>query len=48
MEVEKKDTSFNFEGFKNQAISDLKAGKMLVGKDGILTPVNNGLKLTHF
>ncbi len=39
MEVEKKETSFDFEDFKNQAISDLKAGKGLVGKDGILTPL---------
>ena len=39
MEVEKKDTLFNFDDFKNQAIADLKAGKTLVGKDGILTPL---------
>ena len=39
MEVEKKDHSFNFEDFKNQAISDLKTGKSLIGKDGILTPL---------
>lgn len=32
-------TSFNFEDFKNQAISDMKAGKSLVGKDGIFTPL---------
>lgn len=39
MELEKKNTSFDFEDFKNQAISDLKSGKGLVGKDGILTPL---------
>ncbi|OJX02956.1 MAG: IS256 family transposase [Caedibacter sp. 38-128] len=39
MEVEKKDHSFNFEDFKSQAISDLKTGKSLIGKDGILTPL---------
>lgn len=39
MELEKKNTSFDFEDFKNQAISDLKSGKGLVGKDGILIPL---------
>jgi transposase-like protein len=31
--------SFNFEEFKNQAIADMKAGKSLVGKDGVFTPL---------
>lgn len=31
--------SFNLEEFKNQAIADMKAGKSLVGKDGIFTPL---------
>lgn len=39
MDVEKKETSFDFEDFKNQAISDLKTGKSVIGKDGILTPL---------
>jgi transposase-like protein len=39
MLVAKDKTSFNFEDFKNQAIADMKAGKSLVGKDGIFTPL---------
>ena len=35
----KEKPSFNFEEFKNQAIADMKAGKSLVGKDGISTPL---------
>jgi putative transposase len=35
----KDNSSFNFEIFKNQAISDMKAGKSLMGKDGIFTPL---------
>ena len=31
--------SFNFEEFKAQAIADMKAGKSLVGKEGIFTPL---------
>jgi transposase-like protein len=39
MIVEKEKASFNFEEFKSQAIADMKAGKSLVGKDGIFTPL---------
>jgi hypothetical protein len=39
MLVAKDKISFNFEEFKNQAIADMKAGKSLVGKDGIFTPL---------
>lgn len=31
--------SFDFEAFQNQAIADMKAGKSLVGKGGIFTPL---------
>lgn len=31
--------SFNFEEFKAQAITDMKAGKSLMGKEGIFTPL---------
>jgi len=39
MPKEKEETSFDFEEFKNKAIADMKAGKALVGKDGIFTPL---------
>jgi putative transposase len=39
MQTEKEELSFNFEEFKNKAIADMKAGKALVGKDGIFTPL---------
>lgn len=39
MQIEKEELSFNFEEFKNKAIADMKAGKALVGKDGIFTPL---------
>src|SRR5690349_14524355 len=39
METLKNKASFNFEDFKLQAIADMKAGKSLVGKDGIFTPL---------
>lgn len=39
MPIEKEETSFDFEEFKNKAIADMKAGKALVGKDGIFTPL---------
>ena len=39
MKTEKVSSSFNFEVFKNQAIADMKSGKSLLGKDGILTPL---------
>ena len=39
MTIEKEELSFNFEEFKNKAIADMKAGKALVGKDGIFTPL---------
>jgi transposase-like protein len=37
MQIEK--SEFNFEEFKNKAIADMKAGKALVGKDGVFTPL---------
>ena len=39
MPIEKEEVSFDFEEFKNKAIADMKAGKALVGKDGIFTPL---------
>lgn len=39
MKIEKEEASFDFEEFKNKAIADMKAGKALVGKDGIFTPL---------
>jgi putative transposase len=39
MQVEQEKTAFDFETFKNQAIADMKAGKSLVGKDGVFTPL---------
>lgn len=39
MTIEKENHSFDFEEFKNKAIADMKAGKALVGKDGIFTPL---------
>lgn len=39
MQIEKEELSFDFEEFKNKAIADMKAGKALVGKDGIFTPL---------
>ena len=39
MKTEKVSSSFDFEVFKNQAIADMKSGKSLLGKDGILTPL---------
>lgn len=39
MQTEKEKTLFDFEDFKNRAIADMKAGKALVGKDGIFTPL---------
>jgi len=39
MKIEKEKSSFDFEEFKNQAIADMKAGKSLVGKDGVFTPL---------
>ncbi len=39
MSIEKEEHTFDFEEFKNKAIADMKAGKALVGKDGIFTPL---------
>ena len=39
MREETEESSFDFEEFKNKAIADMKAGKALVGKDGIFTPL---------
>lgn len=39
MQIEKEELSFDFEEFKNKAIADMKAGKALVGRDGIFTPL---------
>ena len=30
---------FDYEGFKNKAIADMKAGKALFGQEGIFTPL---------
>jgi len=38
MPIEKEELSFDFEDFKNKAIADMKAGKALMGKDGIFPP----------
>lgn len=39
MEIKKEKIEFDFEEFKNQAIADMKAGKSLIGKDGVFTPL---------
>lgn len=39
MQTEREKLSFNFEEFKNKAIADMRAGKALVGKEGIFTPL---------
>lgn len=39
MKTEKEIPAFDCEEFKNKAIADMKAGKALVGKDGIFTPL---------
>lgn len=39
MQTEREKLSFDFEEFKNKAIADMKAGKSLVGKDGVFTPL---------
>lgn len=39
MIVQKEDTPFDFDEFKNQALADLKAGKPMWGKEGIFTPL---------
>ena len=39
MQTEKEKPVFNFEEFKNRAIADMKAGKSLVGKEGVFTPL---------
>jgi putative transposase len=39
MPIEKEQQAFDFEGFKNKAIADMKAGKSLIGKDGVFTPL---------
>jgi putative transposase len=39
MQTEKENPTFDFEEFKNKAIADMKAGKALVGKDGVFTPL---------
>ncbi|MEB3702635.1 Putative IS256 family transposase domain protein [Candidatus Bealeia paramacronuclearis] len=39
MPIEKEEASFDFEEFKSKSIADMKAGKALVGKDGIFTPL---------
>ena len=31
--------TIDFETFKNQAIADMKAGKSLIGKEGVFTPL---------
>ncbi len=39
MKIAKEKPSFDFEEFKNQAIADMKAGKSLLGKEGVFTPL---------
>ena len=39
MTILKDKHSFNFEEFKAQAIADMKAGKSLIGKEGVFTPL---------
>jgi transposase-like protein len=39
MKTEQETIAFDFEAFKNQAIADMKAGKSLIGKDGVFTPL---------
>jgi transposase-like protein len=39
MNIKKENINFDFEEFKNKAIADMKSGKALVGKDGVLTPL---------
>lgn len=39
MQIEQEKPAFDFETFKNQAIADMKAGKSLIGKDGVFTPL---------
>ncbi|MFN7610497.1 MAG: IS256 family transposase [bacterium] len=39
MKIGQEKAFFDFEGFKTQAIADMKAGKSLVGKDGVFTPL---------
>jgi transposase-like protein len=39
MKIEQEKPAFDFEAFKTQAIADMKAGKSLVGKDGVFTPL---------
>jgi putative transposase len=39
MQIEKEKSSFDFEDFKMKAIADMKAGKSLIGKEGVFTPL---------
>ncbi|EQD35317.1 transposase, Mutator family [mine drainage metagenome] len=39
MQIEHANLPFDFEDFKTKAISDMKAGRSLVGKDGVFTPL---------
>ena len=39
MKIEKEEISFDFEEFKNKAVADMRAGKPLIGKEGIFTPL---------
>ena len=39
MQTGQEKTAFDFEAFKTQAIADMKAGKSLIGKDGVFTPL---------
>jgi putative transposase len=36
---QEKETKFDFEAFSKQAAADLKAGKQMVGKEGVFTPL---------
>jgi hypothetical protein len=36
---QEKETKLDFEAFSKQAAADLKAGKPMVGKEGVFTPL---------
>lgn len=39
MKIKKEEYPFDFEAFKAKAIADMRAGKDLMGKEGIFTPL---------
>ena len=48
MQLEQEKTAFDFETFKNQAIADMKAGKSLIGKEGVFTPLMKEFLEAHY